>query len=269
LDALKKADREAAAERSGNTPWAKDASLQVPVRNHRWHWWAGAGVAVCLTVAGFFFLNPDIVEKPPQESLAKNQPAPIQKRTQSPQIGPAAPAPISPPAENGQWVKKIPQGEESKIPRQPEKEPLDPSISLPERQPDPTPLKSKTAKEPTLESMNAQHRTAEMRSPSQPSEPIADTADASNRTVGPQPDKRDSVQEEQPVLEEKNFRKDPRIDLQALVWAEASEDRFVVINNQLIREGGAIDTIVVEEINPDDVKLAEGNEKWYEVFQIR
>ena len=67
----------------------------------------------------------------------------------------------------------------------------------------------------------------------------------------------------------KFFRSDPRIDLQALVWAPEAAARFVVINNRLIKEGGSIDNIVVLRINPDDVLLAEGSDQWHEVFKIR
>jgi hypothetical protein len=67
----------------------------------------------------------------------------------------------------------------------------------------------------------------------------------------------------------KTFRQDPRIDLQALVWAPQAAERFVVINNRLIKEGGSVDKIVVLTINPDDVLLAEGTDRWHEAFQIR
>jgi hypothetical protein len=68
---------------------------------------------------------------------------------------------------------------------------------------------------------------------------------------------------------EKFFKSDPRIDLQALVWSPESTARFVVINNRLIKEGGSIDDIVVVRINRDDVLLAEGSDRWHEVFKIR
>jgi hypothetical protein len=68
---------------------------------------------------------------------------------------------------------------------------------------------------------------------------------------------------------EKTFRNDPRIDLQALVWAPDAAARFVIINNRLIKEGGSVDNIVVVEINRDDVQLADGSDRWYEEFKIR
>jgi hypothetical protein len=67
----------------------------------------------------------------------------------------------------------------------------------------------------------------------------------------------------------KILKHDPRIDLQALVWAPESAARFVVINNRLIKEGGSVDNIVVVRINPDDVLLAEGSDQWHEPFTIR
>lgn len=67
----------------------------------------------------------------------------------------------------------------------------------------------------------------------------------------------------------KTFRNDPRIDLQALVWAPQAAERFVVINNRLIKEGGSVDNIMVVAINPDDVLLADGSDRWHEEFKIR
>ncbi len=67
----------------------------------------------------------------------------------------------------------------------------------------------------------------------------------------------------------KNFRSDPRISLQALVWAPEAAGRFVVINNRLIKEGGTLDNIVVLEINRDEVLLSEGAERWYQPFKVR
>lgn len=67
----------------------------------------------------------------------------------------------------------------------------------------------------------------------------------------------------------KNFRSDPRIALQALVWAPEAAGRFVVINNRLIKEGGTLDNIVVLEINRDEVLLSEGAERWYQPFKVR
>lgn len=72
-----------------------------------------------------------------------------------------------------------------------------------------------------------------------------------------------------PADTQKVFKTDPRIDLQALVWAPESAARFVIINNRLVKEGGSLDNIVVVQINPDDVLLAEGSDRWYQAFKIR
>jgi hypothetical protein len=90
-----------------------------------------------------------------------------------------------------------------------------------------------------------------------PTAPPAETAAATVQGVAEPPDT------------EKTFRTDPRIDLQALVWAPDATARFVVINNRLIKEGGAIDNISVVKINPDDVLLAEGSERWHVEFKVR
>ncbi len=91
-------------------------------------------------------------------------------------------------------------------------------------------------------------------------EPVEDTAADEENTVSGKIAKKE---------EEKNYREDPRITLQALVWAPEPGSRFVVINNKMIREGGVVDNIVVEKINPDDVLLSEGANRWYVAFTIR
>lgn len=68
---------------------------------------------------------------------------------------------------------------------------------------------------------------------------------------------------------QKDYRTDHRIDLQALVWAPETANRFVVINNVLLKEGGAIENITVLRINPDDVLLSEGSDRWHQEFKIR
>jgi hypothetical protein len=75
--------------------------------------------------------------------------------------------------------------------------------------------------------------------------------------------------EAEPAIDRKTFRNDPRIDLQALVWAPDAAARFVIINNRLIKEGGSVDNIVVVQINRDDVELADGSDRWYEEFSVR
>jgi hypothetical protein len=68
---------------------------------------------------------------------------------------------------------------------------------------------------------------------------------------------------------DKTFRSDPRIELQALVWSPDAAERFVIINDRLLREGGSTDGITIVRINPDDVLVSEGSERWHEPFKIR
>ena len=75
--------------------------------------------------------------------------------------------------------------------------------------------------------------------------------------------------EAEPPAADKTYRSDPRIELQALVWAPDAAARFVVINNRLIKEGGSVDNIVVVRIDQEDVLLAEGSDRWYQKFKIR
>lgn len=68
---------------------------------------------------------------------------------------------------------------------------------------------------------------------------------------------------------DKTYRSDPRIELQALVWSPDAAERFVIINDRLIKEGASIEGINVVKINPDDVLVSEGSKRWHEPFKIR
>ena len=126
----------------------------------------------------------------------------------------------------------------------------------------------------TLEDMTAsinppQHEsgpdmTPEARPPSAAPAPATSTQRLAGTATMPQPSE-DSEQADR----QKDYRTDHRIDLQALVWAPETADRFVVINNVLLKEGGAIENITVLRINPDDVLLSEGSDRWHQEFKIR
>ncbi len=73
----------------------------------------------------------------------------------------------------------------------------------------------------------------------------------------------------EPAKPEKSFRNDARIELQALVWAPEASERFVVINDHLVKEGGAVDGITVVKINREDILLSEGADRWHQKFTIR
>ena len=52
------------------------------------------------------------------------------------------------------------------------------------------------------------------------------------------------------------------LTLQALVWAEQPEDRFVVINGSILREGGIINGSTIARIEPDYVSIRSGGTTW-------
>ena len=93
-------------------------------------------------------------------------------------------------------------------------------------------------------------------------------ATSTQRPVGTAsaPEPSEDFEQEDP---QKDYRTDHRIDLQALVWAPETADRFVVINNVLLKEGGSIENITVLRINPDDVLFSEGSDRWHQEFKIR
>jgi hypothetical protein len=137
-----------------------------------------------------------------------------------------------------------------------------------------------TPVQPEKQPLRATAPTAASRlqpTPSQLAQPVRQTAVPTSIPVAaptevPIPRPAETVVTSQPAAAretDKRFRSDPRIDLQALVWAPEPTARFVVINNRLIKEGGSVDNIVVVRINPDDVLLAEGSDRWHEEFKIR
>lgn len=65
------------------------------------------------------------------------------------------------------------------------------------------------------------------------------------------------------------LKNDPRIELQALVWAEDAKNSFAVINNRIFREGQTFDGIVVARIDKDEVVFRDGREEWREKFRIK
>jgi len=73
--------------------------------------------------------------------------------------------------------------------------------------------------------------------------------------------------------DDRNFlpkvKDDPRIELQAIAWAEDGKNSFVVINNRIIREGQTCDGIVVTKIGKDEVVFRDGRDEWREKFRIK
>ena len=63
-------------------------------------------------------------------------------------------------------------------------------------------------------------------------------------------------QEEGPSLQ------DPEFKLQAIVWSDAPESRFAVINGVIVRAGGMIEGISVTDIGKDSVSFKSGQRTW-------
>ncbi|MBN2033112.1 MAG: general secretion pathway protein GspB [Deltaproteobacteria bacterium] len=54
----------------------------------------------------------------------------------------------------------------------------------------------------------------------------------------------------------------PSLSVQAIVWSDNPVSRFTVINGHIVRSGGIVEGVTVEEIGPDSVSLKLGNKKW-------
>lgn len=119
------------------------------------------------------------------------------------------------------------------------------------------PLPSKPvakAKEPVLEDRRKRSEAAspstapakEERSPSK-SSPKKEKKVSPDSATG---------QEEGPSLQ------DPEFKLQAIVWSDAPESRFAVINGIIVRVGGMIEGISVTDIGKDHVSFKSGQRTW-------
>lgn len=61
--------------------------------------------------------------------------------------------------------------------------------------------------------------------------------------------------------------RDPSISLQAIAWAQNPQDRIVVINGQILREGESVEGIVIEGIQEDRVIVRKGVESMTVLFR--
>ena len=274
LDALKKAEQESAMDRSAGTPWPAPPPLQSPFPKRSRRWWVLLGIVAGLCLAGVVLWQvrqPDMTHPAGSISVLPSQPIPTPDRSVVPPLAeapmtrlPVAEPPQTPPGKTlmetspRQTTGNAPASEVQvsdamavATPVQPEKQPL--------RATAPT---AASTLQPT---------------PSQLAQPVRQTAvptpiPVAAPTEEPPPRPAETAVTSQPAAAretDKRFRSDPRIDLQALVWASEPAARFVVINNRLIKEGGSVDNIIVVRINPDDVLLAEGSDRWHEEFKIR
>ena len=232
LEALKKAERESTMDRGAGTPWPAPLPMQSHYRKQSLRWWVLLGIVGVVCVAGVTLWQvrqPDTT--PPPDSISAAVPLPLPKPDH--RVTPPVKTPMD--ASPGQATANAPASE-AHVP--------DPMVVVTPVQPEKRPLPRAIPKsDPVIAPVQ------------DPAPRPAETAVASQPAA--------------PLNAGKFFKSDPRIDLQALVWAPESTARFVVINNRLIKEGGSVDNIVVVRINPDDVLLAEGSDQWHEAFKIR
>ncbi len=251
LEALKKAEQESAMDRSAGTPWPAPLPTQTTYRQRRRRWWVPLVIGVVLCAGGVVYWQ---VRQPDLARHADPTPAPLPLPKPNPPVKPPvgeAP-PSSMPAAEPQQVPPA-KALDNASPRQPA-QPISPSDA--------------DTSDPMAEAAPVQPERQPLRAAVPTSDPMPTPAeDSSRRPMGSA--EVASPTETASSNAEKSFKSDPRIDLQALVWAPESTARFVVINNRMIKEGESIDNIVVVRINRDDVLLAEGSDRWYERFKIR
>ena len=252
LEALKKAEQESTMDRSAGTPWPAPLPMQSPSRKRNRRWWVLLGIVVGLCAAGVVrwqVRQPDMTRPADSVSALPSQPLPKPTHGVPPPLA-EAPKPSVPVAEQPQ----TPPGKTliDASPRQATGNAPASEVQISDAMAVAAPVQ---AEKPPLR-QTAVPTSIPVAAPAEdPAPRAAETTVTRQSAAARETDKR--------------FRSDPRIDLQALVWAPESAARFVVINNRLIKEGGSVDNIVVVRINPDDVLLAEGSDRWHEAFKIR
>jgi hypothetical protein len=71
------------------------------------------------------------------------------------------------------------------------------------------------------------------------------------------------IEEPLPQAEEQTQTEtQPALELQAIVWSDAPESRFAVINGHIVRANGMVDGVKVTEIRQDTVSLKLGERVW-------
>lgn len=68
---------------------------------------------------------------------------------------------------------------------------------------------------------------------------------------------------------EPEIMEDGPLRLQAISWADAPENRIAVINGKICRQKERIDGYRIQTINPDDVRVTDGENTWRLSFGIR
>ena len=252
LEALKKAEQESTMDRGAGTPWPAPLPMQTAYRQRPRRWLVPLGIGVALCVAAVVFWQVRQPDRTRPADPTPTAPLPLPKPNQ----------PVQPPVSEAP-KPSMPVGEPQQAPSAKALANASPRQSAQQISPSDV-----QRSDPKTEAAPVQPEQQPLRAAMPTSDPRpAPADDASRRPTGPA--KTAGPPEAAPPNTEKFFKSDPRIELQALVWAPESTARFVVINNRLIKEGGSIDNIVVVRINRDDVLLAEGSDRWHEVFKIR
>jgi hypothetical protein len=248
LDALKKAEQESGVDDGMGTPWPAPP-MDIPVGEHRRRrWWILLGMLVvaCMAIAVFWMtLRPETSQ---QQSV-------VAKRSVEPAVTEEA-KPVAPP--NQQIQSTMHQ-----VPTAIRPAPAAQSAVQPQKRTLPA-----VTPDAALMTVPLQHKQKRTEATEAKSLPVTPPPAAANRRPVETAEKPRPSENPQ-TDNQKTFRSDARIELQALVWAPDAADRFVVINNRLIKQGGSLDNITVVQINQDDVLLSEGTDRWYQEFKIR
>ncbi|MCU0596949.1 MAG: general secretion pathway protein GspB [Desulfobacterota bacterium] len=110
------------------------------------------------------------------------------------------------------------------------------------------------SKAPVLEDKRKRTEAASPRAAPAKEEPSLSKALPKKEKMGP-PDS-SAAQEQGPSVQ------DPEFNLQAIVWSDAPESRFAVINGVIVRAGGMIEGVSVTEIGKDHVFFKSGQRSW-------
>ncbi|PIE67179.1 MAG: hypothetical protein CSA23_05355 [Deltaproteobacteria bacterium] len=241
LEALKKAQQESTTGDERPIPWLPPVGAGFARRRSYRRWWIMTAVLIVLGgIAGATFRMANQSESPPSSDAP-----PVMVKTMHKTVPQPSPQPAIP-------VKDHMKTDDPPVP------------SIPSEQPLPPPVANSKADSDGKQTV-VQPRGM-VRSEIRQSDALDSFSDDSD-TVDPDP----PVKKQAPmaIREDRQVRSDPRIDLQALVWSPEAVDRFVVINDKLVKEGGNVDTFVVVEILQDEVLIGEGAKRWYESFSIR
>ncbi len=90
----------------------------------------------------------------------------------------------------------------------------------------------------------------------------SDTAETRQKSVSKEPAQPETASEPE-IME------DGPLTLQAISWADAPENRIAVINGKICRQKERIDGYRIQTINPDDVRVTDGEKTWRLSFGIR